>query len=378
MKRKYQVYVIAISIIGIVVRLFYKDYQSDDWVRCWIPWMEAIEGPFSKIASFPGDYNMPYVTLLWVINHLPIPNLYGVKLLSVVFDYILAIGAAKLVMYCLGDSSKARISGIITYGLIVLSPVVILNSSRWAQCDSIYSAFLIWSLYFFVRNKHVKGMIMFGCALAAKLQTIVAVPLLIIYWWKNKKFSVFTFFIIPLVIEVLCIPAILAGCSPFITITQYLGQTSEYQFLFHLYPNIWALLHGASYWICADLAIAGVIGVFAIMMLLISHYGRKFDSSTLLLYSVLICMTALFFLPQMHERYGFFLEVLFICLAIKEHKHTIPAIAVNILTVIFYSSHPIILTKAVIYPSGTIYLACYLWILYCSYKELFVREDRGC
>ena len=374
MKDKKQLLYIVITIIGIIIRALFRDYQSDDWTRCWIPWMEALDGEFSKVATFPGDYNAPYVTLIWIINRLPIQNLYGVKLLSVMFDYILAIGAAKLVSCCV-SKEKADISGFVAYGVIVCSPVVILNSSWWAQCDSIYTACLIWSLYFFVKNKDVKGMVLFGCAIAAKLQAIIALPLLIIYWWKNKKFSILYFLIIPITVEILCLPAIIAGCSPFITITQYLGQTSEYQYLFHLYPNIWALLHGASYWICIDLAIVGITGVFAIMLLCISVYGKTINQETLLLFSVFIIMTALFFLPQMHERYGYFLEILFICLAIKEQKHIIPAVIINALTILFYKNgSSIMFEKIVTYPTGTLYIICYMWILYCSYKELFVRE----
>lgn len=365
---------LSVTIIGILIRIIFRDYQSDDWTRCWVPWMEALDGPFSKIASFPGDYNAPYVTLIWIINRLPIPNLYGVKALSVIFDYILAVGAAKLVSHCVKEE-KADVSGMLAYTLVVLSPVVFLNSSWWAQCDSIYSACLVWSLYYFVNNKNAKGMILFGCAFAAKLQAIIALPLLIIYWWKNKKFSVLYFLLIPLTIEVLCLPAIFAGCSPLITFTQYLGQTSEYEYLFHLYPNIWALLHGASYWICIDLALAGIVGVFAIVLLLINMYGQKINKKNLLLYSVLIVMTALFFLPQMHERYGYFLEILFICLAIESKKHIVPAIAINALTVFFYNARQIMFEKVVTYPTGTVYLVCFLWILYWSYKELRMKEE---
>lgn len=371
-KKKLATYTI-ITIIGIAIRILFRDYQSDDWTRCWIPWMEALEGPFTQITNFPGDYNAPYVTLIWIINRLPINNLYGVKTLSVIFDIILAFGAGRLVASCV-SAEKADILSVCAYGIVMLSPVVILNSSWWAQCDSIYSACLIWAVYYFVQNKNVKGMSMFGCALAAKLQAIIALPFLLIYWWKTKKFSICLFLIIPVVIEVLCIPAILAGCSPFITITQYLGQTSEYEYLFHLYPNIWALLHGASYWICIDLAIVGIVGVFAITLLAISTYGKDITKNTILLYCVLITMTALFFLPQMHERYGFFLEVLFICLAIKDKKHIVPAIAVNGLTLFFYNAKDIMFEKIVTYPTGLIYLICYLWILYWSYKELFIKE----
>ena len=157
-----------------------------------------------------------------------------------------------------------------------------------------------------------------------------------------------------------------------------MGQTAEYEYLFHLYPNIWALLHGASYWICIDLAIVGLIGVFAIMLLAIVKYGKKIDRGTLLLYGVFITMTSLFFLPQMHERYGYFLEILFICLAVKERKHILPMIAVTVLTTIFYSAHPILFYKVATYPTGAIYLICYLWILYCAYKKLFIKEEIKC
>lgn len=375
--RRYYLFA-AITFIGFVIRIFFRDYQSDDWIRCWIPWMKELTGPFTKMANYPGDYNAPYVSLIWLINRLPISNLYGVKLLSILFDYLLAIGAAKLVTSCM-ETDKKEWGELVTYAIVVFSPVVILNSSWWAQCDSIYSACLVWTLYHLVNGKDLKGMIWFGCALAAKLQAIIAVPLLLIYWWKNKKFSVAYFLIIPIVIEILCLPAILAGCSPFITLIQYMGQTGEYQYLFHLYPNIWALLHGASYWICIDLAIVGLVGVLAILVLMINLYGKFVNKNNLLLYSVLITMTALFFLPQMHERYGYFLEILFICLAVQERKHILPAIAINVLTVIFYvfSAEPILFEKVVTYPTGVVYLICYLWILYCSYNELFRREKEN-
>lgn len=367
-----------ITILGLILRYLNKDFQSDDWTRCWVPWMEAIEGPFTSIVRFPGDYNMPYVTLLWIINHIPIPKLYGVKILSVLFDYFLAVGAAKLVASCVNEE-RWESSQLLTYSLVVLSPIVIKNSSWWAQCDSIYCAFLIWSLYFFVNKKDCKGMVMFGFALAAKLQAIIAVPFLIIYWWKNKRFSVLYFLIIPVVMELLCIPAIMAGCSPFISITQYLGQTSEYQYLYHLYPNIWALLQGASYWICADLAIGGVVGIFAILLLVTTLWGKEINKNTLLLYCVTITMTALFFLPQMHERYGYFLEILLICLAVYDHKHIVPAITVNLLVLFFYLGRYDLFSRFITYPTGILYLICYLWILLWAYRELFIgKEEMKC
>lgn len=72
--------------------------------------------------------------------------LYTIKIVSIIVDYVLAAGAGLLVYELAG---KDRLKAGITYSVVILLPTVILNSSGWAHCDSIYAAFFgrpLWSI----------------------------------------------------------------------------------------------------------------------------------------------------------------------------------------------------------------------------------------
>ena len=50
-----------------------------------------------------------------------------------------------------------KIYSILTYGLILVIPPVLVNSSMWGQCDSIYTTFILISLYYLLDKKYTKS-----------------------------------------------------------------------------------------------------------------------------------------------------------------------------------------------------------------------------
>ena len=98
------------------------------------------------------DYNALYLYFLALFSYIPIKDLYLIKILSFVFDYIMAFGMYKLTKECI--NKKSQILPLIAYSCTLLMPTVIMNSGEWVQCDSIYVAFLIWSLYFMITKKY--------------------------------------------------------------------------------------------------------------------------------------------------------------------------------------------------------------------------------
>ena len=62
-----------------------------------------------------------------------------------------------------------------------------LNSAAWGQCDSIYAAFCLGSLYFLLRGRTWWACVFFGLALSFKLQAIFFLPALLIVLVVNRQ-----------------------------------------------------------------------------------------------------------------------------------------------------------------------------------------------
>ena len=92
---------LLISVIAFWVRWNGMEYITADMEICLIPWsadMKAGYGP-SVLSTYDGDYNMPYITVLWLLNYLPGRTVVKVKMFSVVFDYLGAIAGGLIVAH---------------------------------------------------------------------------------------------------------------------------------------------------------------------------------------------------------------------------------------------------------------------------------------
>ena len=82
-------------------------------------------------------------------------------------------------------------------------PTAFSNSALWGQCDSIYTAFVVFTLYFMLEEKYNLAFIMYGFALTFKLQAIFILPCIGIIFLKNRKFSILKILWIPIV-NIIC------------------------------------------------------------------------------------------------------------------------------------------------------------------------------
>lgn len=330
---------LLLSVLGLALRLAGIGFESGDWYESLSVWIKELDhGGLRALSGYSGNYNMPYVTFLLLLTYLPIPPLTGIKCLSILFDYICAFVGGRLAVLCCSQSRRAKENIFLAaYGGILLAPAVIVNSSWWAQCDSVYVGFIFLALYCMLKDKTVGSMIFWGAALAFKLQTVLAFPVLLLYYWKNRKFSFLYFCIIPLTIEILCLPAILGGCSPLIALTTYLGQTGENQSMCYFYSNFWAFFNYAPYWVFGRMAVAGTLVVLLLIAVVILCRESRFDQSNILPYFVWITMTALCFLPNMHDRYGYMMELaMILCAAITPRKWW-RAVTLQAITMLLYA-----------------------------------------
>ena len=90
-----------------------------------------------------GNYNAPYLYFLAAISYLPIPDLYLIKLFSILFDVVLAWGGFRLVRHFAPERPNRP---LLCFCLLLLLPTVILNGAFWGQCDALYGALTLHAL----------------------------------------------------------------------------------------------------------------------------------------------------------------------------------------------------------------------------------------
>ena len=333
---------IVLTILGCIIRYFPRQYVSDDAADCLLHWYSdfANYGGVHLLKQQVGNYAIAYQEFLSVIVYIPFNNaLFEIKIFSCFFDLILALGAGALV-YELSESKYRKWQGICCYGLVLCAPVVFINSSLWAQCDAIYSSFLIWCLYFLVKEKYIPAFLMYGLAFSFKLQALFLMPFLLWYWLYKKRFSILNFLIVPVTMIVVDLPAVFMGRNILEVFTVYLGQVDDSKRLFENYPYFWSLFLGSNLEGMYDyLKGSMIIFTFVMLILLLVFayvYGKNMDRIQILLFAFLSFYTVCMFMACIHDRYMFFCEILIIVLAFLDWKLIVPAVTLQGLMIQIY------------------------------------------
>jgi len=322
--------ILAICAAALSLRVFLFDHASRDYnvfLSQWLSQMRPLS--FREAITTPiGDYNMPYLYFLALISRLNLNELYLIKLLSVIFDFVLALSVTKLVSLF----KKSDGALLISFTLSLFAPTVFLNSAYWGQCDTIYAALCIWALYFALKEKGGVSMVLFSLAFSFKMQSIFIFPVIIFLILKHK-ISLKHIIYFPITFLLTLVPALLCGRSFYDTFSIYIDQTSSYPSLTLNCPSLWALLpeneYNFSVFGSAALFVAGAaVLVFGTLV-----YLKKDKLDTKLLFDCAFIFTLImpFFLPRMHERYFYLAEVLSIVYVLihKDRLFVAPALTIT-------------------------------------------------
>ena len=321
---------VVVTLVGFYMRFYMRTIVSGDAHTCLMPWYNEIaeNGLYHPV----GDYSLLYQFVIWIMTRFPtIPNLFAFKIFSCIFDYVVAI-TAGLIVYRIEQKEKCW-HGVLAYALVLICPTVFINSSAWAQCDAIYTAFALLGVYLLDKGKYNTSLIMLGLAFSFKLHTVFVLPIFLFYYFAKRRFSVLRFVLVPATMVFTSLPLLFWGRSPFETFTIYAKQTSAWPSIANGYPSIWLSMFAANdvnqYECFATEAILITIGILAVFM--VSWIRKRYmpTGRNLIIMAFLLSYTCVFFLPAMHERYGFLYEILAIILAIVIPK-TIPLAAMLI------------------------------------------------
>lgn len=143
---------ILITAAAVYVRMSGMNHHSGDYSESLLPWFNELKsyGGLKGLGYRIGDYYVPYLFLLALMTYLPFSPLLMIKLLSIFFEFLCALIAMRLADEICGKKTVA----MAVYGLVILSPLVVLNGAFWGQCDYIYMGHLFWAAFIFLEKRN--------------------------------------------------------------------------------------------------------------------------------------------------------------------------------------------------------------------------------
>lgn len=301
------------------VSLDYSSYDYRDFLSQWAAFFRE-NGGFAAIRLPVSNYNVPYLYFMAAISYLPVPDLYLIKIFSILFDVLLAWGGLRLAKcFCRAGSLRPAL----VFCLLLLLPTVVLNGAYWGQCDSLYGALVLHALACALSRRPKLSVLLLAVAFSFKLQTVFLIPLWCVFWYaKRVKFSHLCLF--PLTYAGTILPALLTGKPLGDILGVYLGQTAEYGDLTLNAPSVYALIpYGAQ--VQTDLlANLGICAAFALVLALLGTlfvFRKRITGQILLAAAAVLAVGVPFLLPHMHDRYFFLADVIFLvwaCVSVRQ------------------------------------------------------------
>ena len=330
------VYFIIITVLALIVRMLLIEYCSGDYDMFLKPWFEELKsyGGLGGLAHDIGNYTPGYMTILALLTYLPIKSVISIKIVSFIFDFIGAFAALKITRELLSEKKYKDKIALLVYGICLFIPTVLLNSAYWAQSDGIYTAFVLLSIYFLIKNSFKKAIIFWSIALSFKFQAIFIFPLFVLMYiadHKNIKFRYFLF--IPLIVFIFSIPKVIYSHDLLAGFKVYINQAGTYtQYITLNFPNVYSIflkgydvnnpnLINTPF---KELSTIGIIVTFIILVTLAYFvYTKKikFDKKAIIEFGLLSILLTTFFLPQMHERYLFMGDIIGILYLVMNRKN---------------------------------------------------------
>ncbi|MBU3144449.1 hypothetical protein [Clostridium sp. CF012] len=321
--------------IALLIRIPGLPFMSGDYNAFVSKWFDTIKtgGGFAALKNAMGDYTQPYLYLLTIGTYTNINKLFYVKMLSFVFE----IMAAFFIMKIVNMKYKNKKLVYLSFGIVLLFPTVIFNGSVWGQCDIIFTAFVIGSIYYILSEKPVTSLIFYGIALSFKLQAIFFLPLFGILLFKNR-INIYHLILIPLSYLVLSMPSLIVGRPLKEILLTYVNQSGEYKNLTYNAPSIYQ-------WVPSKLSsntTLGYIGIllaFVVVLIIIYvsvRYIKIIKYENVIELSLLLAIIVPFLLPRMHESYFFMADIISLLYAFCFPKKFYIAIIIPLVSLLCY------------------------------------------
>lgn len=374
-----------IACLGLYFRLSLYDIASGDYTLAFADWMRECHeaGGFAYLGIKPGvsdastfDYNCMFQYIIVILHYIGggIDDMYLVKTVSVIFDYVAAITIMRITYNVTAGSAR---KSLMAFAAVMFLPSVVLNSAAWAQNDSIFTSFILLSLLSVIKGKDNRAFIYLALSYSFKQQAIFFMPFIIIMWLKNR-IKIRYILWVPVVHVAAMIPCAIAGRSWADLLGIYGKQVTMFSRLSMNYPSIYTIIASdLSKDVRKIIISAGTMATVIIMgMIAYYSYKKKFEITTrfmitLVIFTAEVCC---FCLPAMHERYGYLPEILTVVYALFSYKRMPICAALQVITMITYSRFLFGSTVLSLWPLTCAMLVIILIIGYDLYLQMNVPE----
>ncbi len=322
-----------ICLIAFFARYAGRECQSMDYVYFFKPWFDQMKeaGGLPSLKEQIGNYSLLYQTIIAFMTYIDIECIYQYKILNVIFDYGCAFVIAELVAAAVKEKRFGQKYNI-AFAVSMMLPTAITNGAYWGQCDSIYSFFLLLTVLLLYKEKYKCAFAAYGLAFAFKFQAIFMLPFIICCWISKKKFSILNLWVTLVTFWASGIVAYLNGRNIFDAFKIYFGQANDNIAMYDNFSSFWHLFnndYGRFGTMASLIAITLMgLGLYAVM------YGKKsFDNAEKLLNGAAwFLWTAILFMPNMRDRYGFTMDIMLVgltCINIKYIKFAAVSVLIS-------------------------------------------------
>lgn len=368
------VFAVLLTAGALILRLYLFDFRSDDFTSFLAPWTDFFRenGGFAALGIPVGNYNPPYLYFLALFSYFNIDELYLIKLLSVLFDVLLAWACVKLAS--LFTNSRTKLS--ICFFAVMYLPTAIINGAYWAQCDSIYVFFAVMSLYLALSERPVGSMLTLAASFAFKLQAVFIMPVFFILLISRRiKFK--HLFIFPAAYIMYILPAVIAGRPFWDTLTLYVSQAGTVgDAMNYNAPSLTSLFSWSGDTVLLS-KILIIAAFFAVAVIFISAILRRDELSdeAIFAYAVLLCLVIPYLLPHMHDRYFYLAGMLLIVLAVVSPRFAAAPVFSELASLhcyyAYFARHYLVRPSA----GGLLVLAAILLVLACL-LQIFEKGEK--
>jgi Gpi18-like mannosyltransferase len=330
-------FIIIVVAISLAVRVYSMRHISLDMEAGLFKWYGFIlkRGFVNAFKEDFALYTPPYLYFLWLaslVNGI-VSTVTLIKLISIVFDVLSAFFVYKIVRVKYPTGTAPWLAAALAFSL----PTVILNSSYWGQCDSIYTAFLLACVYFLMLERPNWAMLSFSVALAFKLQAIFLLPFLGVYTLR-RKIPWWSFALIPLIYIILVAPTVWAGRPWLDVLTIYAHQTDKFPKWSSTTPTMYLPLQGQLELTPTLTVLTVALAVMIASAWIIAAWLRRNPDTKKEIVMAGLASVALvpFILPRMHQRYFYPQDLLSLVIVFFEPELWFLPIISQVVSVLAY------------------------------------------
>lgn len=331
--------------ISLFARCAMLDFVTADYNAFLEPWIGIFrKGGFAMLAENVGDYNLLYQYVMLLISKSALYPLYLIKLVTVFFDYVLAVTMLLAARRLAGERA-----GVPVMLLTLALPTVLTDGACWGQCDPVYASAVVLSLYALSDGKPTLSAASLALAFAFKLQTIFFFPIVLLGLIKGEfKLRHALVFFATYVLTL--IPALVAGRSFVSALSVYANQSmgQYYDRLSYNAPNLYLffpMLEFASSqeytwmryiegvdkaatnpyileWLMPTLQNAALLACVLLTLVVVIYWLAHHREITMEMMPELALFFAIylpFVMPKIHDRYFFLADMLSVLVAAR-HK----------------------------------------------------------